>query len=57
MIPENPKYYDTLNISVQNHSYGVGIENYYGADAAAYDASVINRPELLHIFLQATAET
>ncbi len=48
LLPEND--YKELNISVQNHSYGVGIENYYGAEAVAYDASVQEQPELLHIF-------
>jgi hypothetical protein len=42
--------YRRFNISVQNHSYGTDIENYYGADAAAYDATVITDPFLLHIF-------
>lgn len=42
--------YRRFNISVQNHSYGTGIENYYGADAAAYDATVITDPWLLHVF-------
>jgi hypothetical protein len=48
LLPEND--YKALNISVQNHSYGVGIENYYGAEAVAYDASVVEQPELLHVF-------
>lgn len=48
LLPENN--YKLLNISVQNHSYGVGIENYYGAEALAYDASVFAQPELLHVF-------
>lgn len=48
LLPEND--YKELNISVQNHSYGVGIENYYGAEAVAYDASVQEQPELLHVF-------
>ncbi len=42
--------YGRYNISVQNHSYGVGIENFYGADAAAYDNSMFAYPALLHIF-------
>ncbi len=50
LLPEPDAYYDTLGVSVQNHSYGVGIENYYGNDAAAYDASVQWRPTLLHVF-------
>jgi hypothetical protein len=40
-----------LGITVQNHSYGTGIENYYGADAAAYDDQMhIANMNLLHIF-------
>jgi hypothetical protein len=50
LLPDANTAYQQYNISVQNHSYGVGIENYYGADAAAYDASSTNNPSLLHIF-------
>ncbi|HET7641855.1 MAG TPA: S8 family serine peptidase, partial [Ktedonobacteraceae bacterium] len=42
--------YQQYNVSVQNHSYGTSIENFYGADAAAYDASAITRASLMHIF-------
>ncbi|MGB8190407.1 MAG: S8 family serine peptidase, partial [Chitinophagaceae bacterium] len=50
LLPEPDALYQAQRISVQNHSYGTGIENFYGADAAAYDASVINNPSLLHVF-------
>jgi hypothetical protein len=50
LLPEADAFYKTQRISVQNHSYGTAIENYYGADAAAYDASVVNNPVLLHVF-------
>ena len=50
LLPEPDAAYQQYDITVQNHSYGTGIENYYGADAAAYDASVINNPGLLHVF-------
>ena len=50
LLPEADAAYQQYNISVQNHSYGTGIENFYGADAAAYDASVITRPSLVHVF-------
>jgi len=50
LLPEPDAFYQQYNITVQNHSYGTGIENYYGADALAYDASVITRPSLMHIF-------
>jgi hypothetical protein len=50
LLPDPDAAYQQYNISVQNHSYGTGIENFYGADAAAYDASVITRPSLVHVF-------
>jgi len=50
LLPEPDAAYQQFNITVQNHSYGTGIENFYGADAAAYDASVITRPSLVHVF-------
>ena len=50
LLPEPDAYYQKYKLSVQNHSYGTGIENYYGVDAAAYDASVISNPYLLHVF-------
>jgi hypothetical protein len=50
LLPETDAYYQQYKLSVQNHSYGTGIENYYGVDAAAYDASVISNPYLLHVF-------
>ena len=50
LLPDADDAYQRYNISVQNHSYGTGIENFYGADAAAYDASVITRPNLVHVF-------
>lgn len=37
-------------ITVQNHSYGTGIENYYGADAAAYDMEMVGPGQVIHIF-------
>lgn len=50
LLPDGDNVYKQYGISVQNHSYGTGIENYYGADAAAYDASIVNTPGLLHVF-------
>jgi Subtilase family len=50
LLPDSDNYYRQNSVSVQNHSYGTGIENFYGADAAAYDASVINNPSLVHVF-------
>jgi hypothetical protein len=50
LLPDGDADYKQYGVSVQNHSYGTGIENYYGADAVAYDASIINNPGLLHVF-------
>src|SRR5436190_3120266 len=50
LLPDPDAAYQQYNITVQNHSYGTSIENFYGADAAAYDASVVARPSLMHIF-------
>lgn len=50
LLPETDAGYLKYRITVQNHSYGTGIENYYGADALAYDASVIAKPDLVHVF-------
>jgi len=50
LMPDANAAYRQYNISVQNHSYGVNIEEYYGNDAAAYDTSMLVNPALLHIF-------
>jgi hypothetical protein len=50
LLPDADNVYRQYKISVQNHSYGTGIENYYGADAASYDMSVWNNPTLVHVF-------
>ena len=50
LLPESNSFYLQYNISVQNHSYGVGVENYYGSDAAAYDGTAISNHSLLHVF-------
>jgi hypothetical protein len=50
LLPELPVYYTQNNISVQNHSYGTIIENFYGAEASGYDASVVTNQSLLHVF-------
>ena len=55
LLPNNDTYYRQYNISVQNHSYGTAIENFYGADASAYDASVNSNAALLHVFSSGNA--
>lgn len=50
LLPDNISVLQQLNVTVQNHSYGVGIENYYGADAQAYDSQTNQDTGLLHVF-------
>lgn len=51
LLPDGLSELLRLGITVQNHSYGTGIENYYGADAAAYDDQMHTQHlTLLHIF-------
>ncbi|WP_345237770.1 S8 family serine peptidase [Hymenobacter saemangeumensis] len=48
--PDEGSQLAAAGVTVQNHSYGVGIENYYGLDAQGYDQQARDYPELLHVF-------
>lgn len=50
LLPDDGNELTQAGVSVQNHSYGVGLENYYGIESNAYDQAVITYPEILHIF-------
>ena len=50
LLPDDDHYFESYGISVQNHSYGTGIENYYGLESMAYDESCTHLPEIVHIF-------
>jgi len=50
LFPDPDTYFLDYDIHVQNHSYGLGIENYYGAEARAYDEQVYMLPWLTHVF-------
>jgi hypothetical protein len=50
LFPDASTLFTSNNIHVQNHSYGVGIENYYGNEAYAYDQQVSQNPTLTHVF-------
>lgn len=49
-LPDELKSFKDLNINIQNHSYGTGVENMYGIEAAAYDKQAFEAPELIHFF-------
>ena len=50
LFPDNSHTLLSNGIGVQNHSYGVGVENYYGLESQAYDQQTYQNPQLLHIF-------
>ncbi|WP_354585502.1 S8 family peptidase [Hymenobacter sp. UYCo722] len=50
LLPDDATQLVQAGVSVQNHSYGVGIENYYGLEAQAYDQQAQQLPQLLHVF-------
>jgi len=50
LAPEDDTYFQRYAISLQNHSYGTGIENYYGMEAVAYDEQVYTADTILHVF-------
>jgi hypothetical protein len=50
LLPDDGAQLQRRNVSVQNHSCGTGLENYYGLEAPAYDAQARQYPALLHVF-------
>jgi len=50
VLPDTASYYLQPEILIQNHSYGVGIQNYYGINARAFDLSQNQNSYLQHIF-------
>lgn len=50
LMPDSAAIFKSFRISVQNHSYGTGIENYYGAESAAYDQQIFENDSLVHVF-------
>jgi hypothetical protein len=49
-LPDPDEYFNDFGISVQNHSYGFDIENYYGAEARAFDIQCNENETLIHVF-------
>ncbi|NOS91914.1 MAG: S8 family serine peptidase [Cyclobacteriaceae bacterium] len=50
LFPDATTLFTSNSITIQNHSYGVDIENYYGSEAVAYDQQVSQNTSLLHVF-------
>jgi len=50
LFPDEDAYYRQSGATVQNHSYGTAIENYYGAEAAAYDQHIYTADTIVHVY-------
>jgi hypothetical protein len=50
LLPDDGSALVNLGVSVQNHSYGVGVENYYGIESSAYDDHCNNFSSIMHVF-------
>lgn len=50
LFPSDAAFFQTHQITVQNHSYGTGIENFYGPESVKYDELCNELPDLMHIF-------
>ena len=57
LLPDPDDLFEQTGSRVQNHSYGLGIENYYGAEARAYDQQVQHFGNLIHVFSAGNAGT
>ncbi|NND33966.1 MAG: S8 family serine peptidase, partial [Saprospiraceae bacterium] len=50
LFPDGDRYFQDEDIGVQNHSYGIDIENFYGFEARAYDESSLRNSTVAHVF-------
>lgn len=50
LFPDDVAALTSRNVWVQNHSYGVSVNNIYGAEARAYDVSANTDARMLYIF-------
>jgi hypothetical protein len=57
LLPDANTELTQRGVSVQNHSYGTGIENYYGLEALGYDQQTRQLPTLLHVFSSGNSGT
>ncbi|GAA4305001.1 S8 family serine peptidase [Nibribacter koreensis] len=57
LLPDNADVLKAQGVTVQNHSYGVGVENYYGLESQAYDQQSRQLPTLVHVFSSGNSGT
>lgn len=49
-FPDSQTFYNSEQISVENHSYGTELESFYGARASAFDEHLHNNRSILTVF-------
>ncbi|WP_185816874.1 S8 family serine peptidase [Hymenobacter metallilatus] len=57
LLPDDGATLAAQGVSVQNHSYGVSVESFYGLEARAYDQQARQYPSLLHVFSSGNSGT
>lgn len=50
LMPDSTTTFKAFDIGLQNHSYGTGIENYYGIESVAYDQQIAANDSIVHVF-------
>lgn len=50
LFPDDIAILNTNKVTVQNHSYGTQVQQFYGAEAVSYDAQTWQQQQLLHVF-------
>ncbi len=50
LFPDDISILNANKVSVQNHSYGTVIQQFYGAEAVSYDVQTWQNKNLLHVF-------
>lgn len=50
LFPDDGNLLLQNNVTVQNHSYGTIIQNFYGVETVAYDAQTFQNKNIVHIF-------
>ena len=52
LFPDDVATLNSNNVTVQNHSYGTVIQQFYGAEAVSYDAQTWANKNLVHVFFR-----
>lgn len=50
LFPDDLTTLQSQNVTIQNHSYGTVIQQFYGAEALSYDAQTWENKNMLHVF-------